>query len=80
MHQNPALAGISKHVGTHGSDVFPRSWRKHQRHGISVPGQQLERNNGHDDQSGGRQRLQGLLRLLSFPPLILRFTVTNPPL
>jgi len=38
--------------------LFPRTWRTHQRCGISVPRPQLEGANGHDGQSGGRQRLQ----------------------
>ena len=53
-----ALADIERHARTFGSDAFPRTWRTHQRCGISVPRPQLEGANGHDGQSGGRQRLQ----------------------
>lgn len=36
-----------------GSNAFPRTWRTHQRCGISVPRPQLEGADGHDGQLGG---------------------------
>ena len=44
MHQITALAGLKRHARTPGSDVFPHTWRTHQRRGISVPRPHLEGN------------------------------------
>lgn len=55
MHPNPALTGIKRHVRTPRSDAFPRTWRTHQRCGISVSRPHLEGNMWHDGQSGCRK-------------------------
>ena len=58
MYPFAALADIERHARTLGSDAFPRTWRTHQRCGISVPRPQLEGANGHDGPVGGRFGLQ----------------------
>ena len=56
----PAMPNLGKgteciKLRTPGSDVFPRSWRTHERRGISVSRQQLEGADGYDGQSGGKK-------------------------
>ena len=80
MYQNPAFLGLKRHARTSGSDVFPRTWRTHQRRGISIPEPHLEGNvwpNGSSCNRFGQQ--QGSTELLggSYLP---RFQLRDLPI